>query len=326
LKFKLLQVIYFCLIFCGLCQCLLFPGIIWNFLFPTVPLLLLLFPFFANLKSQSKLFKSFYILLIGLSLIEIGFHVKSHLNISSPIASQELKVMTYNVNYKNDTPLESIAIINDSNPDILCLQELNQNWHSLLVKHISNEYPYYEFKTAPPLSHGIGIFSKYPISNSNTLYDEFKRPIMQKADVQINETRIQVCNIHLASPVIALRNKNRFLKYYLFNYRQRQEQMKRIQEELDATYRYDDTQLWLGDFNSLRCEPIFKRLLINWQNASSPSLNLNSQTWSNTSDLGPLFTIDYILGRGKLKFVKTRAVRGGSSDHLAVECNLKIPL
>lgn len=108
---------------------------------------------------------------LGGTLIEYSFNKFIEASLESGETSIDISLMTYNVFFKNVRPDSSISKIKTCNPDILVVQELTPQWETKLAKTIGRSYPY---QSLLPLSgtHGIGVFSKHPIMNTQLLDDD----------------------------------------------------------------------------------------------------------------------------------------------------------
>jgi len=138
----------------------------------------------------------------------------------------------------------------------------------------------------------------------------------------LKDKSIQLINTHLASPAIAVENKDRFLSLFKANYQIRKDQIIHL-IKLAENEEYD-CQLLVGDLNTLHSEPIFKRLKLKWVNSNYGLLRWMKFNFPHSSKIFPIVTLDYILGRGKLKFIESKVIDGGSSDHLAIMTKVKI--
>ena len=311
--------IYTIIALSGVFQYFLMPGFIWNITFPFLQILLLVIGLIKYQKC--KVIKYSSILISLLCLLEIGFTVYSKSNISSNILDKELTVMSYNLFFKNKRKDQTISIIKRENPDILFVQELTPNWASTLEKSIGGIYKYKLTKSLKG-THGIGIYSKYKISDQEFLKNSSNKPFAQLVNLTIQGKLVRLINTHLASPAIAVENKEKFFSLYRENYQVRKKQLKKL-NNLTNNQKYD-CQLLVGDLNTLYSEPIFKRLKLNWVNSNNELLRWTKFNFPHSSKISPILTLDYIFGRGNLKFIESKVIEGGSSDHLAIMTKLKI--
>lgn len=75
-----------------------------------------------------------------------------------------LKILLINLNSRNPDHSQAIRYIQQVNPDILALQEINQDWLSSLSATLTS-YPYQQ--AVPRKDHtGLGIFSQIPLTTT----------------------------------------------------------------------------------------------------------------------------------------------------------------
>lgn len=231
--------------------------------------------------------------------------------------------MTYNLFFKNKTPNQSVEIIKKANPDVIFVQELTPKWASELDRTIGQTYKY---KMTKPLrgTHGIGIYSKFKITNQKFLNNSARKPYAQIVDLTVKDKKILLINTHLASPAAAVENKEKFIPLFANNYQLRKGQVKELNSLAVKESKSYDCQLLVGDLNTLHSEPIFKRLKFRWANSSNGLLRWKNYNFPHTNRIKPIVTLDYVMGRGKLKFLESKVIKGGSSDHMAILTKLKI--
>lgn len=141
-----------------------------------------------------------------------------HITFSRPeqIVSKDssLRIMSYNVHLlvhaddeKVDTKDSIISIINDVDPDVLCMQEFQStlNRRNAFMERLKKECGFkdYYFGTANYNDyHGYGqiIYSKYPIVNSGSITKNaygINRIIF--ADIAKDNDTVRIYNVHLRS-------------------------------------------------------------------------------------------------------------------------------
>lgn len=321
MKGIIINVLYTIIALSGVFQLFLLPGLVWNFPFPFLQIFLFLLAFKTLWKN--RYIKSCTLLITIVFIADIGFTIYSNLNTTSSGANKEIKVMSYNLFFKNKSKSQSITIIKNANPDLIFVQELTPEWASEIDRTIGGMYKY---KLTKPLSgtHGIGIYSKYKINNQKFLNNSYKKPYAQIVDLVIDKKTIQLINTHLASPAIAVENKGNFFSLFSSNYQIRREQIKELNDLAISGSKSYHCQLLVGDLNTLYSEPLFKILKLKWSNSNNGLLRWMKFNFPNSSKIMSFVTLDYILGRGKLKFIESKVLKGGSSDHLAIMTKLKI--
>lgn len=307
---------------CGYLQFILLPGLLWNLIFPLFVFFSI--AYFILVKKKGNSIHKFYVWSIALLfLFEIGLRFYSKSNAKKPILSTRIKVMTYNVFFKNKSPNNTIRLILKENPDILFIQELTPKWAAILNKKLGNTYPY---KLLKPLdgTHGIGIYSKHQLSNHQLLNNSYNKPYAQIADLRIGQNKVQLLNSHLASPAVAIENRDEFFSLYCQNYKTRKNQLQTLTAIAKKNTKKFQAQLIVGDLNTMKYEPIFKSLKFSWVDSHSVSGKGLGFNFPHSSRIAPILTLDYILGKGQIKFIETNVIEGGGSDHLAIVSTMEI--
>src|SRR5262245_18968586 len=79
----------------------------------------------------------------------------------------ELRVMAYNVLYDAPDPAASVALIEEQDPDIVCLREVRPPFVRALKK-LQDLYPHRVVRAKTQGTWGAALISKHPILESNT--------------------------------------------------------------------------------------------------------------------------------------------------------------
>lgn len=257
----------------------------------------------------------FIIVIISIPLFFLWrYHARTYtINYTIPSSqaqkTDQIRIATYNVKLLNHgEDLDKFAKeINALQPDILCLQEVDQNalrsGHMDMVKEMAQatDMPYYHFYQTMWMVdgyYGIGILSRYPITKvtSTQLPNEFlKEPrVLGQASIQINDRLFHVYVSHLS-----------------FKERDaRKQQIAFISKEIQNT---TDTLL-LGDFNTFQETDFFS---IEGMQAINHFKN-------------PLITFrdfgfpDNIYYSNNLQLIKADTIPSSFSDHNILYCDLNI--
>jgi endonuclease/exonuclease/phosphatase (EEP) superfamily protein YafD len=264
-----------------------------------------------------------YFLLGSLLLICIEF-VFTKVNEARPKAisnNTELTFMTYNLFFKNKNPDVILNQIKETNPDLLIVQELTPAWAGILSTTLGQKYPYQKIYLDKG-THGIGVYSKYKLSNDTLLLNESKRPFAQIVAVHVQDKKIQIINTHLASPAAAVEHPENFLSLFSSNYTLREKQFKHINLAVESNP--CDASILIGDLNTTLYEPIYRNLRSTWVDVFNEVGEGSNKTFPNTSRSAPFLTLDYILIKGKATPVSAKVLSSGSSDHLALIGKVKI--
>lgn len=119
--------------------------------------------------------------------------------------STDMKIMSFNIhkgrNEKNKYTLDStIKLIKENNADIVCLQEVLGFQDAKIKKHLENNSQFIVNQRDNLFSHGLAIYSKYPIVESNQilLTSNGEQRGLLHVTFYINNKYVNVINAHLA--------------------------------------------------------------------------------------------------------------------------------
>ncbi len=302
---------------CFVFQFILIPGMIWNIGWLGYMIFSLLILLLSKKYKIGEYLRFSSMLLAVLVVIDLGWNSIRKEKLIQGYYDTKLKIMTYNLSFRNQDMDSSCMIIEEADPDILFIQELTPEWSEKLSAAIGSHYPYQE-KIILERSRGIGIYSKFRIRKSKVLNNSSGKPYAQIVELSTIDSELQLINVHLSSPHIAFKKINHFVTKYYNNYQTRKSELKAINGYADKGRSRFDCQIFVGDFNTLKYEPIFKQQLKKWVDAFDHSGNGFGFNFPNWKQIIPLATIDYILLRGNVKCLNFEVMSGGGSDHLAL--------
>ena len=304
-------------------QFLFIPGVIWNFgLYGFLVFSVVVFMFCKD-YLRSKFFSYGLSLLILSCFADLTWSSIQNEKLVDENLTTEVKIMSYNLSFRNENLNSSCSIIKQANPDVLFVQELTSDWSKKIASSIGERYPFQE-KVILERSRGIGIYSKFKIGKSTTLNKSNNKPFAQMVDLTIADKSIQLINVHLTSPQRALKEKENFFSMYSQNYQTRKAELAAINKYADEGMHKFECQFLVGDFNTVKYEPIFKKLQKYWVNTFDKvgfGFGLN---FPNSKTIPPVITIDYIMAKGKTRCLKSEVLKGGDSDHLAIMTKMQI--
>ncbi|MEF9990846.1 MAG: endonuclease/exonuclease/phosphatase family protein [Romboutsia sp.] len=152
-----------------------------------------------------------------------------------------LKILSYNIHrgkdQKGNYTLDEISkFLNESDADIICLQEVLSSQHTLIRESGKYKSQFVANIEIPIASTGLGTYSKYPILESNHIKlsskDEQRGALhtVYRIDGQL----INVINVHLGLD--------------------KKERRKQIEEVLEYTKNLEGEIILVGDFNETTVE------------------------------------------------------------------------
>lgn len=273
-------------------------------------------------RITPKLLKIWLVIVLVIIPLEYVWNKVSEKRLKNGVLSTEISLMTYNIFFKNSSPNSSLNKIKNYDPDILVIQELTPDWELKIENSIGLKYPYRRI-SASRGTHGIGVYSKFPIEDSK-LIDNNKLPFVQILELNINNKKVQLINVHLASPAIAVEHPENFIDLFSSNYKLRSQQLEKI--NMIANEREDEfnAQILIGDLNTTRYEPIYRDIKNHWINLYDLAGTGLGLTFPNSNKVGPILALDYVFARGVVKVIEMKVIEGGGSDHLALAGKIKI--
>lgn len=220
--------------------------------------------------------------------------------------------MTYNVLYEGARTQDTLALIEQQTPDVLCLQEVTPSFVAAFGDRLGRIYPFRRFD-ARPGTWGIGIASRTPLGEVQVFEQRPHRMPAMEAVVKLDGRAVRIACLHLFPPV-AQRRKGASLFESLEENAQLREQQA---EALRRRYRSEARPvLLLGDLNEDRDGGAIAVLRkAGYVPACAARGSACGATYPGaTSPLPAVWQVDHALARG-LTFLDARVLRGGGSDH-----------
>jgi endonuclease/exonuclease/phosphatase family metal-dependent hydrolase len=246
--------------------------------------------------------------------------------------------MTYNthammIGEKLATKKEMLQYINDQGADIVCLQEVlvykNPARLTLpaLREAMSNyPYTYYDFKRYN--SHrqfGNVVFSRYPLTNKNTIRYESQSNISSQCDILVGDDTIRLIVNHLESYGLVREDlqfdtlsmaeiKNSSLVQKLQHAgKLRHQQAREVKRSIRQS---PHPVVVVGDFNAIPLSYVYWKVKFGLRDCF---LESSFGKLGNTIKKGPFgIRIDYILCSRELSPIKCEVDRVSYSDHFPV--------
>lgn len=231
-----------------------------------------------------------------------------------PRAANQLRVMTYNVNFGMAGDASTMAAIAAVQPDIVLLQETNERWEAQLVYQFSSRFPYHHFDVpANGIGGGMGLMSRYAIADVQKLTTPQAPFFALRSLIDTPLGRIQVFNLHLHPPVsdggswvvgfFSTRNRRgREILYHL--------------EALDPTL----PALFVGDFNEDANGKAVAALAERGFTDAVSQFHGGKRTWQWKLETGQMlrFQLDHVMYDAHFVPVACQIVEAGRSDHKPV--------
>lgn len=228
------------------------------------------------------------------------------------ITSQNtLKIGLFNVLTSNWHYSFALKEIKDNNPDIVIMQEVDDNWINELAI-LRKQYPYYIEYPMNIGNFGIAMYSKYPVDKIMDIefWSEYKLPVA-KAKVNIGERKINIYAVHTTPPL----KKDYF--------RVRNEMFKQMNKIIKNN---PNNLIIAGDFNSTTFSPSYKKYIKSTKINDAQILagNIHIGSWNTMHPALFRITVEHVLSSKDLKPVSYKQGNFFGSDHFPVFVELAI--
>jgi endonuclease/exonuclease/phosphatase family metal-dependent hydrolase len=346
----------------------LHPGKWWlisllGLIFPLLLLLLIIFLliglFLSHYRPWSVL--SLVVLLIGWSNIRAFFAVHPGTGFDMKKPAGAVRVMTWNVRSFDEYitrkkgasghRIKMLNFIDSVHPDVLCLQEFLESYHTNDTINIAwieqnLHFPYHVFsrdygRYDGNWAAGVIIFSRYPIVDSLSIH--YSKPdavpateSLIAADVQIGDDTLRVFTTHLQSVLFRskdyhdieiIRNvddsivsaSKSIAKKLAYAFKHRADQAEEVRVRLD---RSPFPGIICGDFNDVPNSYTYFTIRGSWKDAFLQKGFGIGRTFVH---LSPTLRIDYILTDPQFAILQCRKFSLPWSDHNPVVTDLRLP-
>lgn len=229
-------------------------------------------------------------------------------------SSDQLRVVSYNVNFGLAGDPEGVRAIGPIRGDIVFLQETNEAWESAFVDALGRRYPHHRFthpKDWP--AGGMGVLSRFPIESITELPTVGGFFFAWRVVLATNLGRIQVLNVHLRPP---MSDGGSWVVGYFST---RENRLQEIEHHLAALDRSLPT-LIVGDFNEESDGLALDRLARLGYGDATAQFHPTQPTWKwqVSSSVTLRFQLDHILHDAHFVPVASRIVEAGNSDHFPI--------
>ncbi len=227
-------------------------------------------------------------------------------------SKKEFAILNHNLLYKSKPKENYLDSVFKKEVDFLAFQEFNSNWRKYLASKATLNYKYFADFAHDYDAYGFGFYSKYPILKTTYLQEYKGVPYCQIIDILIDKDTLTVFNTHLDSPAIAIYGEGNFWTLLFDNHRRRRKQYNSILAL--SLKKGTKKQIFCGDFNTSRVEPLYRTMHLNWKNAATKR---KGGSFSFKIANSPAFiAIDHVFYRGKLNSMNSEIYSFGNSDHL----------
>lgn len=271
--------------------------------------LLVLLPISLLLRARQALIMLFIILLPALYLFGADF--VPHLLASAPEDAPRVRLLSFNMLASNEDYDAVAELIRTQDPDIVAIQELSIEMTTQLNATIGQSYPY-QALYAWHDPRGIGIWSRYPLTEGEWRTHNAWERWVHSAIVDVDGRQLNLFNVHLW-PVGTLDRQQ-----YARALQLQREQVQQLNQLVTQT---DLPVLVVGDFNTSPTNETYtlldQQLDDAWrQIAFGPGFTYPAPGTLN-SWVPPFLRIDYMWTKGAVTPLQMQVLpEGAGSDHL----------
>jgi endonuclease/exonuclease/phosphatase (EEP) superfamily protein YafD len=193
---------------------------------------------------QSWKFLPIAILCAVLNAVYLSPYFSSKANAGLQQEGVRVRLFHANVLYNNRNYKALLEAVDQSNADIVLLQEVTGEW-SEHIKDLSTKFPYFAVEPRQG-GAGIAMFSRYPIDDLERLKLDETSHLALLARVKVNERTLAVLSMHPTTPITSLKFKNR---------------NQQFSEAADLLKKIDGPKVLIGDLNITMWSPYFRQLV-----------------------------------------------------------------
>lgn len=215
-----------------------------------------------------------------------------------PITQTKIKIAHFNILKFNKNYKKMIDSAIKTDADFISFQEVDNNWAENLVSALENDYPYYQIEAKDENCHGLAVFSKYKLENTEIVYLENVANIL--GEIEIQDSSITFMTTHTNSPITRT----------AFYARNRQiDSVARILEKKN------NAMLAIGDYNAVPWDSA----ILQFKEKTGLIDSRKSLTATYPNVLGKLgIPIDYIFHSDKICCTQFNPIYNTSSDHAGI--------
>lgn len=240
-----------------------------------------------------------------------------------PQTGRELTLLSLNVQqFGNDTQRVNkiVELIRERDPDVLCLQEFGLYYKWPDVQSLATDFsrrtalPFHDFTPADGNIFGTAVFSKYPLTPAETVFQLVSHTNEAKVyRLVVDRDTITVCNAHLQS--------FNFTNYQRPGALPLAQVVEMQQEQAGEIIRHlasEPGAVLAGDLNVVPGSAVHRLFSRHFSDAQSTA----NSGWIPTHHFLPV-RIDYVFSAPSIRVSAVRVIGDFPTDHRAVEARLR---
>ena len=230
----------------------------------------------------------------------------------------QLRVMTFNTQYRVEEAPEIVSIILEADADVIALQELSTPAADYFAEHLIDEYPYQITHTWGTSVSGKGFLSRYPLNNER--FETSDGIYYLRAQINFTDETITLVNTHPTPPRYGIN----------FNTRERNRGINWIMSLLETE---SGAVIVMGDFNTTDQSTDYRQLTASYSDSFREVGMGLGQTFPDFSSRGHLWffpiliRIDYVLHSEHIQAISAHVWHtSAGSDHRPLIANLTLKI
>jgi endonuclease/exonuclease/phosphatase (EEP) superfamily protein YafD len=224
-------------------------------------------------------------------------------------ARAQLRLMHANVLMTNQNYRVLLDAVNEANADVVVLQELTEEWREN-TQVLTEKYPFFELAPRPGGS-GMGLFSRYPLADVQTLTLDTSGHLALMARANVGGASVTILALHPPTPISPARFANRNLQF---------------KEAASLLRAVDGPRILIGDLNTTMWSPYFEDLEHN-TGLRDARLGFGLKpSWPMPLPGFMRLPIDHCLVSNEVVVEGIRTGRRIGSDHRPLIVDLQLPL
>lgn len=247
-------------------------------------------------------------------ILYAGFFIPRSPTVSAD--NPQLRVMTFNTQFRVDEAPDLVKIILDSDADVIALQELSTPAADYFAEHLIDVYPYQITHTWGKSVSGKGILSRFPLSNEDL--KTFNGSYYLRAQIRVSGETLTLVNAHPPPPSYGINfttdHRSRVIDWIL----------EQLAQESGAV-------IILGDFNTTDQSADYRKLIAEYSDSFREVGIGLGQTFPDYSSrnifslLPLMIRIDYIWHSEHLQATSAEVWHSSAgSDHRPLIANLML--
>lgn len=246
-------------------------------------------------------------------------------------AGPSLRVLTYNVWWRNRDPAPLVELVRSVKPDVVVLQEITPEFADDLARSLGRDYPYRAVEAREDGNDSGGVLSRLPILEARSFKLTDDGNDLQQLRFRLGEADVWLLNVHLDSPRLRTSNPPGPIPRIVsgFGTARREVELQRL---AGLAGQIGGPLILAGDFNLAAGSRPYRGFPDEWLDAFAKRGRGFGHTFPTTVArwLGglampfPLVRIDYVLSTGGLEPTAAWVPEVGGSDHRPVVAELRL--